>query len=364
MITIQKQVNLPDTYPLERLGPLDKILFFDIETTGFSGDSTTLYLIGCTYFKDGSWNLIQWFADTLDSEEQLLHEFFHFLKPYRYLVHFNGDGFDIPYLLKRCRHLKLDYDFSGITSIDIYRRIRPYKKLLGLDSLKQKAIEGFLGVARKDLFSGGELIEVYQNYLHSRDQALYGLLMLHNEDDLKGMPSILPILSYSDFFVSSFRLVQIRITRQQNLFEDCDSQLELLCESPVPIPVPFDRYAPMAACLAEENHLLIALPFYEGELKYFYPDYKNYYYLVYEDTSIHKSIGEFVDRDARVKATAKTCYTRKESRFIPQFAPLWSPEFRQDYTAKQHFVEYHESLLHNECDFQAYLKQIFDYLLA
>lgn len=30
---------------------LDKILFFDIETTGFSPDSAQIYLIGCLYCK-------------------------------------------------------------------------------------------------------------------------------------------------------------------------------------------------------------------------------------------------------------------------------------------------------------------------
>ena len=57
MITIQKTITLPDTYPLERLGRLEDLLFFDIETTGFSGDYTRLYLIGCTYFQKGTWHL-------------------------------------------------------------------------------------------------------------------------------------------------------------------------------------------------------------------------------------------------------------------------------------------------------------------
>lgn len=34
-------------YPIERLAPLDQILFLDIETTGLSADNSQLYLIGC-----------------------------------------------------------------------------------------------------------------------------------------------------------------------------------------------------------------------------------------------------------------------------------------------------------------------------
>lgn len=121
MITIKRPVDLPDTYPLERIGPLKELLFFDIETTGFSGDTSQLYLIGCTYHDGFGWKLIQWFADTRDSEGQLLEAFFTFMERFKVLVHFNGDGFDIPYLLKRCKHLGLNYNFDKITSLDLYK---------------------------------------------------------------------------------------------------------------------------------------------------------------------------------------------------------------------------------------------------
>ena len=85
MITIEKCLDLPDTYPLERIGKLEELLFFDIETTGFSGAHSNLYLIGCTYYRDGGWHLIQWFADTKTAEKDLLDHFFAFLKQYKNL---------------------------------------------------------------------------------------------------------------------------------------------------------------------------------------------------------------------------------------------------------------------------------------
>ena len=75
MKTIKHPVAFPDTYPLERIAPRENILFFDIETTGFSGDTSQLYLIGCVYFDGFGWRMIQWFADTRDSEPQLLDAF-------------------------------------------------------------------------------------------------------------------------------------------------------------------------------------------------------------------------------------------------------------------------------------------------
>ena len=79
MITIEKTLDLPDTYPLERIGSLDKLLFFDIETTGFSALTSRLYLIGCTYFSCGQWQLIQWFADSEKALPELLYRVLQFL---------------------------------------------------------------------------------------------------------------------------------------------------------------------------------------------------------------------------------------------------------------------------------------------
>ena len=44
-------------YPIERLAPLDQILFLDIETTGLSADNSQLYLIGCAFYKEGNWQI-------------------------------------------------------------------------------------------------------------------------------------------------------------------------------------------------------------------------------------------------------------------------------------------------------------------
>ncbi len=362
MITVNKRLDLPDTYPLERIGTLSDLLFFDIETTGFSGDYSNLYLIGCTYYQDNCWNLIQWFADTADAEEELLHSFFSFMKSYRILIHFNGDGFDIPYLLKRCRHFGLDYDFSDVISLDIYKKIKPYRKLLQFDSLKQKAIEQFLGVSREDKYSGGQLIEVYHDYLTTHEKFLYDMLMLHNEDDLKGMPVILPILNYPDFLEHPFQLVRQQIVTETDIFGDNHQMLELTCQSSYSIPVPFEIGNPPVACTAAGRTITFTIDLYEGTLKHFYPNYRDYYYLIYEDTAIHKSIGEYVDRDAREKATAKTCYTKQQGCFVPQFSPLWQPEMKLEPKDKIVYAPLDQVCLDDPECVRAYLLQLLIHL--
>ncbi len=361
MITVENDFTFPDSYPLKRLGRPEDLLFFDIETTGFSGDYSQLYLIGCAYFRNGGWRLIQWFADRSDAEKDLLTAFFGFLRSFSTLVHFNGDGFDLPYLLKRCQACGLPYDFSGITSVDLYKKIRPYRSRLALDSLKQKSIERFLGIHRQDRFSGGELIEVYHHYLDTREERLYDLLMLHNREDLEGMPLILPILYYPDFFEGSFALSGQTVGADgpvSGASKYLGLSLTGCCA--LPVPIRWDGSfcgLPYHAC-ADGNRLSLSLPLYEGTLKYFYDDYQNYYYLPCEDRAVHKSVGEFVERSARKKATPQTCYVPKTSLYLPQPAPIWEPAFRESYRAKTVYAEYAPGLLESPEALDAYLRAL------
>lgn len=362
MITIEKHLDLPDTYPLERIGRLEELLFFDIETTGFSGDYSQLYLIGCTCWEKDGWHLIQWFADTAGSEEALLHAFFHFLSRFRILIHFNGDGFDLPYLMKRCRHYRLPYSFDQVQSVDIYKKIRPYRRLFRLESMKQKSVEQFLGVSRQDKYSGGELIEIYKEYLVTKKPELYDLLLLHNEDDLKGMPLILPILNYPDFFEHPFSLTCQEIAEESDPSGSIRRVLKLCCDSDCTLPVPAGTSVPPVSCAVRGNRLTLLIDLYEGSLKHFYPNYRDYYYLIYEDTAVHKSIGEFVDKSARARATAKTCYTRQEGCFLPQFSPIWEPVMKKDLKDKISYARLEDVRFQDPGCLQSYLDQVFLWL--
>lgn len=336
MITIDKEFAFEESYPLSRLGKRQELLFFDIETTGFSGDYHQVYLIGCVYFQGETARFIQWFADSKNAESEVIESFFAFLSHYRTLVHFNGDTFDIPFIEKRCHALGLSHDFSDVESIDIYKRIKPYKKYLGLENLKQKSIEVFLGIDRDDKYSGGQLIDVYAEYLKTHEDFLLKLLLLHNEDDLKGMPKLLPILYYPDFFTGDFTLADMK----KAAGETPRLILTLKCCDSTCIPVSVSASVPSYTMKADGNCMVLSIRLYEGTLKYYYPNYKDYYYLIYEDTAIHKSVGEYVDKDVKVKATKETCYTKKSSVFLPQPEPFYTPDFKNSCKDKACFFEF------------------------
>ena len=265
MITIEKTFPGTIAYPLERLGDPEKLVFFDIETTGFSAGYNTVYLIGCIWPEGDQLRFIQWFADTKTAETDVLNAFFEFLKNFRTLVHFNGDMFDIPFVTKRAGTLKLTPTFDCVESIDIFRRIKPFKKLLGLPDMKQKTIERFLKISREDLYNGGELIEVYLDYLKTRDEEEKRLLLLHNEDDLKGMPSLLPVLFYPDFFAQDFTLSSVREASGET-----DRLLLSLAGDPETIlPAPVSASVPAYAFRADKDRMELSIRVYKGTLKYY-----------------------------------------------------------------------------------------------
>ena len=64
MQTIKQTFEKQFPSKLKQLCGTENFLFIDIETTGLSKENANLYLIGCGYFKDNTYNTIQWFADS------------------------------------------------------------------------------------------------------------------------------------------------------------------------------------------------------------------------------------------------------------------------------------------------------------
>lgn len=350
------------SYPLEKLAPLSEVLFLDIETTGFSAASSSLYLIGCIYYEAGCFHLIQWFSRCEDEEREILAAFFKFAEKKRLLIHFNGNTFDLPFLLRKCEQYELTASFDHLEGIDLYRRISPYRDMLGLADCKQRTLEEFLGLHRDDPFHGGELIQVYKDYLKEPTDVAYHALMQHNADDMRGMLSLLPLLSYSDLFAGKLRIKKA----QANYYQDKDGsrRQELLLKGKLltPLPSPVSCHAEGCYLSAEGTAFLLRVPIYEEEMKYFYSNYQDYYYLPAEDTALHRSVAVFVDKARREKAHAYNCYTRKRSSYLPQWDVLFTPFFKRSYDSSELFFELTEERKSDRDTFTRYTTHIMQVL--
>ena len=354
----QSQETFTLQYPLEQIAPLSDILFLDIETTGFSAKTSYLYLIGCVYYQDSVFHTIQWLAQKTDEEVDILKAFFDFAGSFSYLIHFNGSTFDLPFILQKCTQYGLNHTFAHFTCIDLYKQISACKSILKLPNNKQKTLENFLGIDRKDRFTGGELIAFYHDYVKLPNEQAQAILLLHNHDDIMGMLHILPLLAYHDLIVKEVHTRKV----QANYYRDLNGcqRMELLMWLTLPASLPRPVSAAANNCYFSANGMeaTLKVPVLEEEMKYFYSNYKDYYYLPEEDVALHKSVASFVDSEHRIQATAATCYTRKYSQYLPQWGLFREPFFKRDYKSKEFFFELTEEFKHDRAAFTDYANHV------
>ncbi len=343
---------------------LEDALFFDIETTGFSAGNTKLYLIGCVYAdKDtGHFLSIQWFLDDYNDEKSLIQAFIDFSKNFKTLIHFNGQGFDIPYMEAKCQKHNITWDFSCFEHIDLYKYASKIKNLFKTENLKQKTMEVFFDLNREDVFSGGDLIAVYQDYMERKDDRLLEFLLLHNFEDIQGMITLLDILSYSAILdgAYSFSSIGMAVSSARDI-ERKEAIIECTLDTPVPKRVSFGHDE--CYMTAYDNKLKLKIDVYTDELKYFYPEYKDYYYLPVEDRAIHKSVAFYVDKNYRVRAKAANCYSKKSGAFMPQFDEIVTPYFKREYGDKKLYFEVTDEFLGNDELVYSYVKHIVEWLM-
>lgn len=359
MKIIEKELkDLESTYPLEKIAPIEKILFLDIETTGFTARSSYLYLIGCIYYENRAFHMIQWFARTYEEEAEILRSFLEFSQDFQCFIHYNGNHFDIPYLEQKAAQYQIPSALSVTEGVDIYRRIAPFKDFLKLPNVKQKTIEQYLSVAREDLFGGGELISVYHEYVKHPSVDAMEMLLLHNADDIQGMVRLLPILSYADLYQDGVRVTKVNANYYRDFRNDARAELIMKLALPETLPVPVSCYYHDCYFSGDRDSASLKVPLLQTELKYFYANYRDYYYLPAEDTALHKSVASFVDKEHRIQATAATCYTRKQSEYLPEWEPLFYPIFKSSYESKDTYFELTDHFKHDRDAFARYATHI------
>ena len=352
------------SYPLETIAPPEGSLFLDIETTGLSAQNCQIYLIGVAYHAANHWHIRQWFAENADEEADIIRAFFDFAQRFNHLIHFNGNTFDLPFIKKRGMAQGVAASFEHFTGLDIYRRITPYRRLLGLKDCKQKSVEAFLGIERVDTLSGGDLIALYHSYATKPTPQARTALLLHNSCDLMGMLEMLPVLAYHDLFNGEIRARKVQANYYSDIHGAAKNMLymKLALPSMLPRRLSFNSMGCYFKDEGEEAYL--AVPIYEEEMKYFYAAYKDYYYLPAEDVALHKSIAAYVDKAYRKAATPATCYTKKSATFLPQWELLVEPFFKREHGSKDIFFELTDERKKDRAFFATYSSHILNAMLA
>jgi hypothetical protein len=280
-----------------------------------------LYIIGYGFKKDDEFNVILIFNDDGNSEREMLEAFGEIMNNYDYLISYNGDTFDIPYMKSKLSKQNLATDFHGLTktehdrniiadfdriiSIDLYKITRKWKKFLGLDSAKQIDIENLVNFKRQSFISGGKLIDAYKDYLDFGSESLLFDMLTHNKDDICGLISI------TEFVNLPYVIDELVINDIKNL----DDSIIYTCAIPkLPCRITYsDDYMYFNAT---GNEMKIHIKKLDTTMNYYFKDYRNYYYLPLEKMAVHKSVAEYIDKAHKEKATKETAKVSKTSSFI------------------------------------------------
>jgi hypothetical protein len=307
------------TYPIDQNSffPLpENGLFLDIETTGFQRKSTFLTILGLAWQEGNTIVIEQWMNECLGAggfqeERLLLAQFETFLKqhhPLPTLIHYNGTTFDLPYLKSKYEQYDMETSLSNCESRDFYRIAKKYQSFLQADGLKQKDMEEAFGLFRTDTLSGPELIATYQKGIETGNGDLLDLYLLHNKEDMEGMVFLQRLFQVEDFFSGVFEISEWMQHRDS---------LSISLSSGFSLHHSLSVTQNGISFIREKDQLSITVPIFNIEARYFYPDYKNYYYLPLEDRAIHKSVAFFVEKEYRQKASKETCYIKKSDTFYP-----------------------------------------------
>lgn len=280
-------------------------LFFDIETTGLSWKNSMVFLIGFLKMdsEKNKWILEQWFLEDPSEEKELLEKFSDVLKGNPFLVHYNGQKFDLPYLKGRCRLQNIPVTWDNCRQLDIYQTLRPFQKLMGLEHMRQNNLEQYLGICRPEEISGKDCIAVYKKYVIEKNSCQMEQILLHNQLDLTGLLDCTQALAYPALFQGQFQLGECR---RENDTLTCI----LIPDVPLPREFSLDCHPRPWTVSGGPHGAEITFCLENETLRMYYPNYKDYYYLPAEDIAVHKSVGTYVDRRCRRQADAFNCFTR------------------------------------------------------
>ena len=349
---------------------LEDAMLYDIETTGLNPKASQLYLLGILLFHKENSELIQYFAESVRDEEEILEQFFQLCQTKKVLISFNGEGFDnrfIEAMAKSYGKLPLHLNLK---QLDLFKLIRKRKKFYGLESCSLKSCERFLGIHREDRCSGGELISVYREYLQDKCSEKKNMLLLHNREDIQNLPALFSLLAYENIFQGNIHFQRVELlARDEIIKKNCSNQTEstlkiehseleetknchtsdkicLKFSLPSSVPVPLTLAPKNFLLEIKETSLCLTVPLYQGELCYFFKDYKDYEFIPLEDRVVHKSLAAIYPKEMREKAKASTAYQKMKTSFLPIFQEK-EKVFKKTYQDKQCFIPFKENTFEN-----------------
>ena len=192
------------------------------------------------------------------------------------------------------------------------------------------------------------------------------MLLLHNREDIQNLPALFSFLAYENIFQGNVHFQRAELlARDEIIKKNCSNQTEstlkiehseleetknchtsdkicLKFSLPSSVPVPLTLAPKNFLLEIKETSLCLTVPLYQGELCYFFKDYKDYEFIPSEDRVVHKSLAAMYPKEMREKAKASTAYQKMKTSFLPIFQER-EKVFKKTYQDKNCFIPFKEN---------------------
>ncbi len=181
---------------------IDRLLYFDTETTGLSGGTGTIpFMLGFGFMDETVFKTKIFILNDISAEEEMLEAVDQFIAEGKFsaTVTYNGRGYDFPLMETRYILSRKRFPLLRIPHLDFLYPARTLWKH-SFDSRKLGYLgEMLLGISREDDIDGSQIPGLYFSYLRTGNFSLIRKVVYHNELDLVGLSALLlKALKYVD----------------------------------------------------------------------------------------------------------------------------------------------------------------------
>lgn len=174
----------------------ERIVFFDLETTGLSGGAGTLaFLAGCGWFEGDAFRVRQFFLGSPAGERGLLDALTAIFDQATLLVTFNGRTFDVPLMESRWAFHRTESGSDEVPHFDMLptsRRLWKHREDGDAAGCSLSSLErSILGFHRLADVPGFEIPARYFHFLRTGDGAAVDGVIEHNRHDLLSLAGVM-----------------------------------------------------------------------------------------------------------------------------------------------------------------------------
>lgn len=248
--------------------------------------------------------LISWFSEQESDEYEMLTALSDALRSIRRIITFNGKAFDLPHLHQKYRAYGLTDPLQGKQDLDLMLRLKPISRFLALPSGKLIDFAGFLHLVQPD---GTKEAPQQPAQPDGTGEAIFRFISGAESKHEAGTPNdalytleCMSLLHYADFLDQGAEIREVTTDEERVIF-----RLHYPDGFPAGLSVHDSGFH---LRFSEDGTVLLSSRIYNGSLRYYHTDVKNYRYLPLEGYAIHKSAAQYVDKSRREKAVRENCY--------------------------------------------------------